>query len=201
MEIVRNADIKKVREAAAGALGDALFGASDRAALLLLSGGSAFDILSGISAERFGGHLTVGMLDERFDDTPNANNFLQFQKTDFYKIAGDAGARFIDSVPKKNETLEDFAERMEREWKNWREENKKGTIIITEGTGKDGHTAGVLPFPEDRERFAKIFLSDAVWVRGYDAGAKNEYPRRATATLSFLKNEVDAAIVIIAGDG
>jgi 6-phosphogluconolactonase/glucosamine-6-phosphate isomerase/deaminase len=199
MDIIRNPDTKKIQEEAAAALDAALFGARGGAVLLLLSGGSAFEILSGISGRNLGRHITVGMLDERFDDTQNANNFLQFQKTDFYKIAKDAGARFIDSVPKKNESLENFAERMEREWKNRREENGNGAIIITEGMGADGHTAGILPFPENPAFFVKLFLDDARWVRGYDAGTKNEYPFRATATLSFLKNEVDTAIAYIAG--
>lgn len=200
MNITRNTDIKKTQEAAAFALGEALFSAHGTAVLLLLSGGSALEILSGIPAAHLGKNLTVGMLDERYDTDPGANNFLQLEQSGFYRLAKSVGARFIDSVPKEKESLEAFSARIEKEWKRWRKENENGTIIITEGVGADGHTAGIMPLPENPELFAKLFLDDGQWVRGYDAGAKNQYPRRATATLSFLKNEVDLAIVPIAGE-
>ncbi len=200
MEIIRNPDVKKLQEAAAFALGDALLSARGGAVLLLLSGGSAFEMLSGVSEEVCGEHLTIGVLDERFDTDLSINNFLQLQKTNFYIRAKNAGARFIDSVPKENESLESFSEKIEKEWKQWRRENKDGKIIITQGMGADGHTAGIMAFPENPELFAKLFLDDERWVVGYDAGTKNEYPKRATATLSFLKNEVDVALVYVAGD-
>ncbi len=200
MNITRNTDIKKMQEAAAEALGEALFSARGTPVLLLLSGGSALEILSGIPAAHLGKNLTVGMLDERHDTDVDVNNFLQLEQTEFYRIAKDAGSRLIDSVPKEKESLETFSARIEKEWKRWRKENEDGTIIITEGIGRDGHTAGVMPFPENPGLFEQLFLDDGQWVRGYDAGAKNQYPRRATATLSFLKNEVDLAVVPVAGE-
>lgn len=196
MHITRNTDIKKAEEA----FGDVLFSARNEPVLLLLSGGSAFEILSGVSSPLFGKHLTIGMLDERFETNSNINNFLQLQKTDFYEMAKLHGAQFINSVPKENELLETFSARIEEEWRRWRKENVSGKIIITEGVGSDGHTAGVMSFPENPELFAKLFLDDNVWVRGYDTGIKNKYSCRATATFSFLKNEVDVAIVNIMGE-
>jgi len=133
--------------------------------------------------------------------------FLQFQKTALYELARERGARFIDSTPRlksptfksSDESLEGFAERIDGKWKKWKEENAGGRIIITQGMGPDGHTAGVMPFPEDPELFARLFLDESRWVVGYDAGTKSEHSRRATAALSFMKNDVSAAIAYIAG--
>lgn len=65
--------------------------------LLLLSGGSAFDLLDHISPEVLGAHITIGMLDERFDTEPSINNFAQLQTLRFYETAKQAGCSFIDS--------------------------------------------------------------------------------------------------------
>lgn len=198
MEITRNPDVKEVQKITAHALGEALFRARDGEILLLLSGGSSFEILPEVSSEVFGGHLTIGMLDERYDRSPSVNNFLQFQKMDFYRRAKERDALFIESTPKANESLENFAGSIEARWNIWRNENKDGKIIITEGVGVDGHTAGIMPFPENPKLFTELFLDNERWVTGYNADAKNQYPNRATATLSFLK-KVDIAIVYITG--
>ena len=200
MEIIGNMDEREAREAAERALGASLAKAHDKAILLLLSGGSAFDILSGIASAQLGPRVTIGMLDERFDPSPAVNNFLQFQKTDFYRKAREKDVRFIESVPRDGESLADFAGRMEMAWREWREKNTDGRVIITQGIGPDGHTAGVMPFPEDAGLFAELFRDEERWVRGDDAGAKNQYPQRATATLSFLKTHVYTAIVYMVGE-
>lgn len=201
MNVMRYASEEAAKTAAGRAL-DALFAeAKNRAILFLASGGSAFDILSEVRKDRLGPRVTVGVLDERYARDAQANNFAQLQATDFYLAAVLAGARVIESAPRESESLHAFAGRMEEAWRTWRKENEDGRIVITQGIGLDGHTAGVMPFPEDPARFAALFEDERRYVTGYDAGGKNPYPLRATATLSFLKNEVDASVVYAAGAG
>lgn len=201
MKIISEQNIEKLKEISVMCLGEILKKAKEEKeqVLLLLSGGSAFEIIKGIKSDCMGSHLTVGMLDERLESNPKINNFLQFKETDFYRLAKESGTHFIESIPLDEETVESFAKRIEYAWKNWRMQNKTGKIFITQGVGADGHTAGVMPHGESRDFFEKTFEDQSRFVAGYDAGEKNQYSRRATATLSFLKNEVDASLVWIVG--
>ncbi|MCX6754207.1 MAG: hypothetical protein NTU81_00005, partial [Candidatus Nomurabacteria bacterium] len=137
MKIIQNTDIKKLQETAALALKEALMDSHEDGVLLLLSAGSAFDILENISLYPlvFNNKITIGMLDERFDNSKDINNYIQFQKTNFYQRALDGGVNFIDSIPKENETIDSFSLRIEQSLRKWRSENKYGKIIITEGVG------------------------------------------------------------------
>ena len=81
--------------------------------------------------------------------------------------------------------------------KNWRAENPSGLIIATLGMGLDGHTAGILPYPESADEFHRLFESEA-WVCAYNAGNKNPHKERITATLTFLKM-VDVAFAFVSG--
>ena len=201
MKIISEQNIEKLKEISARCLGETLKKAKEEKeqVLLLLSGGSAFEITKGIKFDCLGNYLTVGMLDERLESNPKINNFLQFKETDFYHLAKESGCEFIESIPNEEETVGSFAKRIEYAWRNWRTQNKAGKVFITQGIGADGHTAGVMPYGENRDFFEKTFEERSRFVVGYDAGEKNQYPKRATATLSFLKNEVDASLVWIVG--
>lgn len=201
MNIYQNDDSQKVLEKAADALRSFLRDSRDEEILLLLSGGSSFELLPYLSEEYLSPHLTIGMLDERWERDPATNNFLQLERTVFYGKAKHAGASFISSVPEGGESVGTGAEKMENRWKQWRKNFQHGKVFITQGMGADGHTVGIMPFPEEAKRFEKLFLEPEKWCVGYDAGKKNPYPNRATATLSFLKNEVDASVALILGGG
>ena len=67
------------------------------------------------------------------------------------------------------------------------------------GMGPDGHTAGIMPFPEDENRFDVLFQNSEKWVVGYDAEEKNQYPLRVTTTIPFLRM-VDYALLYCVGE-
>ena len=164
--------------------------------LLLLSGGSALNILDYVSKEGTGEHVTIAMLDERFSQDKNINNFAQFQKTDFYTFALEMETNFFGSIPRDGETKEMVAARVEKNLKNWISENPKGLIISVFGMGPDGHTAGIFPFTE-KEEFNKLFNSPA-WTVAYDASGKHQYAERITTTLTFFKL-INVGIAFVSG--
>ncbi len=169
--------------------------------LFLVSGGSAFKVLDQIDLEiltLLGSDLTIGVLDERYSNDPKINNFTQFMQTTLFKEAENTGAVFIDTRVKEGELPEDLAARWEKVLKDWRVEHPQGKIAITQGMGPDGHTAGIMPFPEDAPAFEQLFNQPDKWVVSYDAGNKNPLPLRVTTTLTFLKL-VDYSIFYVMG--
>jgi len=199
MEFFKYENKDEAKEAAGKALNGLLESNKGLPILLLVSGGSALGLLERAAVELQEDRVTVGMLDERFSADPSVNNFLQFQTTGFYQRAKNAGAHFIETVPHKGEIPSVMAERFEKTLRSWKEKNPEGKVIITQGVGHDGHTAGIMPYSDDPEIFQKLFGNEAQWVVGYDAGNKNQYPFRVTVTLPFLRNEVDATIVYVVG--
>ncbi|MBL8029968.1 MAG: 6-phosphogluconolactonase [Candidatus Doudnabacteria bacterium] len=164
--------------------------------LLLLSGGSAFSLLEYVGEKSLGENLTVSLLDERFSQEPKTNNFLELQRTDFYTLALNAGASFLGTLPRQNETAPMLAERMENNLKNWRLNNPTGKIFATIGMGEDGHIAGIFPHSKETD-FNTLFNADN-WVISHDLGPQKT-KQRITATLTFLK-KIDNAIVFICGE-
>ncbi len=169
--------------------------------LFLVSGGSALKILELIDLEvltQLGSDLTLGVLDERYSDDPHVNNFSQFMQTKLFKEAVNTGAVFIDTRVEKGELPEEVAARFELDLKLWRRKYPHGRILITQGMGPDGHTAGIMPFPENPALFETMFNDPDCLVTSYDAGRKNQYPLRITTTLTFLK-KVDLSIFFVSG--
>lgn len=155
--------------------------------LLLLSGGSAFDLLSGVPSEVLGSHITCGVLDERYSTDAAVNNFAHISSLEFFTVATQQGVHFIDTRVQEGQTLEQSANEFEQHLRTWYNTHQNGVIIATQGIGLDGHTAGIMPYPDDKEEFEKLFCDPAYWVRGYDVGVKNQYPLRITTTVPFLK--------------
>ena len=167
--------------------------------LLLLSGGSAFDVVK-LLTFREAHHITLGVLDERFSDDKSHNNFLQLSALDVYAQALSAGASAIDTSPKDGWTRDSLVETMDSAIRGWKANNPQGKIVALVGIGPDGHTAGIMPFPENEAYSAETFNQDDVLVVGYDAGDKNPIPMRVTTTFPFLRKYVDEAVVYITGD-
>jgi 6-phosphogluconolactonase/glucosamine-6-phosphate isomerase/deaminase len=164
--------------------------------LLMLSAGSALELLEYVGESALFENLTVCMLDDRFSTEPSINNFLQLQKSDFYMQAQNKDVSFFGTLPRPNETILDVAKRFENNLKTWKQENPKGVIIATLGMGADGHTAGI--FPEaDEKKFANLMQSDA-WVVGYNVGDKHKYSERVTTTITFFK-EINFGISFVCG--
>jgi len=165
--------------------------------LLMLSGGSALSILDYVGPAVLGANLSLSLLDERFSQDPLINNFAQLQKTDFYKDAFEAEASFFGTLPRPNETIAELRGRWDKNLKLWHNENPKGLIVATLGMGTDGHTSGILPFPENPDEFNRLF-NGKDWTVQYRADGKSKYPERVTTTIPFLKN-IDFAFALVCG--
>lgn len=164
--------------------------------LLMLSGGSALTVLDYIGDHALGENITVSVLDERFSEDTNINNFAQLQKTEFYIAALNAEVSFFGTLPRPGEKIEELATRFEKNLKIWKDKNSNGLIIATLGMGPDGHTAGIFPF-NDKTEFDKLFNSGH-WVVPYNADGKHQYPERVTTTLNFLRN-IDFGFAYVCG--
>ncbi len=164
--------------------------------LLLLSAGSAFAILDYINASSLSENLTITMLDERFSEDPLVNNFLQLQKLDFYTQAVSQDVNFIGTLPRKNESPEDLAHRLNEAISQWLNNNKEGKIFATFGMGADGHTAGIFPETTDKI-FAKKFEAEKLFVYNNALG-KHQFTQRITASFTLFK-KIDSAVVFICG--
>jgi 6-phosphogluconolactonase/glucosamine-6-phosphate isomerase/deaminase len=185
--------------AVAGAALTAAVDTGDIPVLLLLSGGSAFAVLDAVDESVLGPNVTVGMLDERYSPDPAVNNFAQLSALRFFAVARSRGCGWIDTLVVPGETMADLAARFDRSLRQWTETNPAGRIVATMGIGPDGHTAGIMPYPEDDAGFSGRFGDPDVPVVAYDAGDKNPYRFRVTVTLPFLR-DVDTAIVFACGE-
>ena len=182
------------------ALREALARVLNEPVLFMVSGGSAIELLLDMPFALLGSHMTIGLLDERYSKEVGASNSEILQATDFYKKAVREEVSFIGMNLADKESLEDAAKSYDNDLKEWRRLHKESKVIITQGVGEDGHTAGIMPYPENPERFKQMFMNDEVWVAGYDATvSKNKFPLRITATISFLRNQVDKSIAYAVG--
>jgi len=171
----------------------------DQPLLFLSSGGSVLALLEYIPQNLLSKRLTVSTLDDRFSHKPSANTFAQLSATSFFERAKAAGARVIDTTPQMNETLEQFGRRIDATFKQWQQEHETGVVAATMGMGADGHTSGIMPYPNEPEEFDALFCRTDAWVVGYNAGNKNEIPDRATTTIPFLTGHVRHAVMLIMG--
>ena len=157
-----------------------------RDVLFLSSGGSALGVLDKIDEEVLGPYLTIGIFDERYDPSNKTSNYAQLRKTAFYKRAVSRGCRLIDTATQRGQTQQELADFYEAELRFWRERHPRGAIMATIGVSLDGHTAGIMPHPHERDRFHELFEGER-WIVAYDASGKNEFPLRVTTTYTFLR--------------
>jgi len=195
MEVIRKKSRKEAIEKVSLRLNQILDAHSHVPMLFLSSGGSSLELLERIVI--FPPNFTVGMTDERFSEDPKVNNFARLAETLFFEKAQDRGAYFIDTRVQPGEDLEVFAKRFEAALTNWKEEHPGGRIVITQGVGVNGHTAGIMPYPKEEAVFQELF-EGGTWVRGYDADGRNEYSLRATITMPFFRM-VDHSVLYIIG--
>lgn len=186
--------------AAITALSQKLSENKDEDILFLFSGGSSLEILPEEINDEIFSKLTIAVLDERFSSAPENNNFLQFKETNFYSKAYSKGSKFFESVPSDKSSLDEFAMSFAEFLTSWTVQYPSGKIFATVGMGADGHTAGIMPYPEDPTMFNMLFGDPAFWVRGYDAGNKTKIGKRVTTTNVFLKTKIDFAVAYVVGE-
>jgi len=196
--VTKEVDAANVAKAAGEKLNELIKENPSYDILLLLSGGSSFQILDHLNLNIFNSKVSVSVLDERWSAEESINNFLQLKKTQFYMDVKES-CDFIETIPNEGETLEDFENRINADFSKWMQ-SKKYKIIITQGVGKDSHTSGIMPYPEDNSFFQETFVNTDKPFVGYDAKEKNQYRHRLTTTIKFLINKVDIAICYIVGE-
>lgn len=183
MEVYANKDRVVVQKLAHERLASIFEQHKDGSLLFLTSGGSVRFLLENISLT---GKCTVSVLDERFEGESNFAAIAQLPCT------------IIDPRPQREESVQETAVRFDDALHHWKEKNSQGIMVATMGIARDGHTAGIMPYPENPELFSELFEDAKKWVVGYDAKGKNEYPKRITATLPFLRL-LDYAVVYAVG--
>ncbi|MEK7592054.1 MAG: 6-phosphogluconolactonase [Patescibacteria group bacterium] len=186
MKIYSNIDTKSVTREAGRRLTEQL-AKTKKSILLLLSGGSALDVLKSVDVSVIDTRVTIGLVDERYTKDSLKTNFLSLLRHPFFIPALRNGARLIDPTTGYKESIKDEAKRLDRSYKKWMIEHKNGSIICTAGIGLDGHTAGIFPMPDDASGFQKRFIDTQNFVVGYHAGKNVDVPDRVTSTLSFIK--------------
>lgn len=166
--------------------------------LLFFSGGSALPLLDYVDSDALGENLTITALDERYDVSGKESNFIQMLTTKFHRNAKESRCMFIDSSSSEYSSKEELADYMDKEIGLWQKKNKGGVLIAVAGMGSDGHTAGIMPYPEDTETFQSFFESEKLYV-GYDATGRNSIPLRATATNTLIR-KFNKVFVYITGE-
>jgi len=167
----------------------------DEPVSLFVSGGSALAVLECIDPSLMGPGLSVMMIDERFDESPEINNFFQFSRLDFFQTAIKRGVNIIETKVLPDESFASYGERL----KELVGDISQRKVLVILGLGADGHTAGIMPFADEINKFAELFDGPDL-VTYYDATGKNPYPFRVTVTNTFLRNQVDAGIVFVSGE-
>jgi 6-phosphogluconolactonase/glucosamine-6-phosphate isomerase/deaminase len=191
MEIIRG---ENAREEAGHALTTALVQNGDHPILLMLSGGSALQILDSVPNEVLGTHITLSVLDERYSTDPHVNNFAQLKTTDFFARATESGAQVI-STEITNETPEETAVQWEVSLRVWKSVHPDGVVVATMGVGFDGHTAGI--FGE----IPGVNFSGESLVVAYSVPKEvHEYTERITTTFTFLTEWIHEAVVYAVGE-
>ena len=171
---------------------------SQQAFLFLVSGGSSLALLEHINPSFFGPHSTVCVLDERYSDDPNVNNMRQLEISTFFDAVQLNGTHFINTKTNPDESIDSVCARFEHGLRTW-VANTNGTIIAVAGIGQDAHTAGIMPYPEDRRFFEETFNNNNHWVSSYDTGSKNKFRMRITTTIPFLRL-IDHPVIYVQGE-
>lgn len=169
--------------------------------LVLFSGGSALSVIEHVDPAAFAKRATVGVLDERIGVAEEHSNMAQLEATDFYQKAITGGAAAFDPREVEGEGPAETAAWFEMTLRAWVENNRDGIVVITQGIGEDGHTAGILPFPNDTAFFERTFNDANRWAVGYETSEdKDSFSGRVTVTIPFLRGVVTSSVVYAVGE-
>lgn len=166
--------------------------------LLLASGGSSLALLDTVPDDVVWHNLTVGLIDERFGTDAVHRNDAAVAASPLAGAVRVGGGTLLP-FPHDAADVLDAARLYDDAVRAWINRYPDGCVIATLGIGQDGHTAGIMPYPEDSDFFAAMFDDADRWYAGYDATGRTPLPLRVTATLPLLRDVVDRAVVFAAG--
>ena len=136
---------------------------------------------------------TIFMMgDERWSREPEANNTLQLQNRYPEHFVTK---QLIATIPEENETVENFAARIEKTFLQKLSELNKPKIFMLLGIGSDGHTAGIFSLP--KESFRETYQDDATYVPVQVEGLTID--SRASFTPSWIQNNADEIFAYVVG--
>lgn len=184
------------RKSCAARLTALLLAHSERNVCLLISGGSALTVLNDMSHDHVGPRTTFCVVDERFHVERGDRNYDQLLHNTYVHDAVAVGARVIDT---RLDAVPSLAAAQEVFQRKLYEVLKCDVVVTLLGIGPDGHTAGIMPFPESQEYFEETFYDENRSAVGYDAGDKNQFPLRVTASSTFLQEATDHTVVYVVG--
>ena len=139
-------DPTKAAHSTASFLNKTLAGLEEKPVFLGISGGSALQVLEDLNLSLFE-QVTVGFLDERISSNPGDRNWNAVQSTDFYEFAKMSSIRFLPV--RQRATPEESAREYNENLHTWFAEHSQAVLVLLLGIGPDGHTAGIMPFPEN----------------------------------------------------
>ena len=200
MEVIRATTTHEAMRMAGETLSHELINKADRPALLLVSGGSSLAVLDTMSDVAVRANMQIGQIDERWTKYDRDLNAYTYKKTDFAKILSERGIPFVPIDTTFAQSAMESAQNYEDYLKRWRGLFSNGLVVGLFGIGTDGHIAGILPFPNQKEMFEQTFLNTRQWYAGYDTGAVGSFPTRITMTLHALMQEVDMSVVYVSGE-
>jgi 6-phosphogluconolactonase/glucosamine-6-phosphate isomerase/deaminase len=143
-------------------------------------------------------NVTAVILDERFDQTNENNNFSQIENLSWSSYFLENGGTFISTKVLDTDTQKSLAERFEMQIEKWITKNPNGRVIALFGMGNDGHTAGIFPYPENKVFFDEMFDGERI-IASYDADTKNKFSKRITTTNALFKR-IDLGFAYIFGN-
>lgn len=199
MHISKYTHKENLTHAITNVLGEVLKKYRDTDVLLLCSGGSALALLENVPDGIDWTRMTVGLVDERWKAQRDNRNNEALAQTTFVTYTLAHGAKII-TISHDVVTKEIAAQDYEELLRAWHDTYPNGRVCAIFGIGSDGHTAGMMPFPENAEKF-ETFFNSTQWVAGYDATGKNPFVNRVTITCEYLREHVDSAIVYAVGRG
>ncbi len=161
--------------------------------MCLLSGGSTIDIIKHIKITHESECRTIFMMgDERWSREPAQNNCLQLQaRYPDHAVTSN----LIKTIPATDESLENFAKRINKTFQETLAELSNPKIIYILGVGTDGHTASI--FPLQKKLFKEVYRADMTYVSVHVDGLKID--SRASLTPSWILNQVDEVFAYMAG--
>jgi 6-phosphogluconolactonase/glucosamine-6-phosphate isomerase/deaminase len=163
----------------------------DKPILFFYSGGSNREVITAILNEILTLdtviNCTLAAVDERFDS--DHSNYIELQKHigEKQRALESHGIHIIDTSPSlENQFLmADWYDNLIKETIATMKQ-QDGIIITLLGMGEDGHIAGMLPYPENKQLFEERFLHTEHVAVGYDATGKHIYTKRFTLTSKAL---------------